>query len=77
MEGMDKAREMARRIQSGERAAMRRWLAWDNMTFETCEYLRILDMAALETLIRGRGGDLKKIKTKGQKRVVDMLLRGE
>jgi len=77
MEGMDKAREMARRVQSGERAAMRRWLAWDDMISETCENLRILDMATLEVLIRERGGDPEKIKTKGRKRVVDKLLRGK
>jgi len=77
MEGMDKAREMARRVQSGERAAMRRWLAWDDMTFEICENLRILDMATLEVLIRERGGNLGKIKAEGRKRVVDRLLRGE
>jgi len=74
MGGMDRAREMARRVQAGERAAMRRWLTQNIRTFETCERLRALDTDQLEVLIWDVGGDPRVVRAEGKKRVTDMLL---
>ena len=78
MEGMDKAREMAQRVQAGERAAMRRWLMKRKELFKTLSVVATWDMSIedLEAEVLKLNGKPEKLRAEGRKRVVDMLLRG-
>lgn len=80
MEGMDKAREMARRVQAGERAAMRRWLT-QLRQLKNVPYSKVglwdMGLSELEDQVKKYGGDPEKLRAEGRKRVVDKLLRGE
>lgn len=67
---MERAREIARQVQAGERAAMRRWLKEHLLLYAT---FPIQDMDKLSEVIRKVGGDPEKIRAVGRKRVETML----
>lgn len=65
---MERAREIARRIQAGERVAMKRWLrercSW-------CKFVHTIDELSEE--VRNFGGDPEKLRAEGKKRVKTLL----
>ncbi len=74
---MDRAREIAARIQAGERAALRRWLSRPGLWAEKPVTLWGMGMEDLENAVEVLNGDPEKIKTEGRKRVVDLLTQGQ
>jgi len=79
-EGMDRAREIAERVQAGERAAMRRWLAKENQS-RSVPYSNVglwdMGMKELEDKVKEYGGDPDPLKAEGRKRVVDLITKGK
>ena len=78
-EKMDRAREIAARVQAGERAAMRRWLMKRKELFKTLSVVGMWDMSMedLEAEVLKLNGKPEKLKAEGRKRVVDLIVKGQ
>lgn len=70
---MERAREIARRIQAGERTALRRWLRNQHRGRATTWYKFLTTMDALSEEVRNFGGNPEKVRTMGRNRVMTLL----